>query len=60
MACIYSIFLQNGRILHGTEFLHPTGRNVDAGTITTDDAGVANLEVPLQAAFALTTVPSRL
>jgi hypothetical protein len=36
------------------------GRNVDAGTITTDDAGVANLEVPLQAAFALTTLPSQL
>jgi hypothetical protein len=35
------------------------GRNVDAGPITTDDAGVASIEVPLQAAFALTTLVSR-
>jgi hypothetical protein len=36
-----------------------TGDGTDsvAGTVTTNDAGVARFEVPLQAAFALTTVP---
>jgi hypothetical protein len=33
------------------------GTNSIAGTITTNAAGVARFEVPLQAAFALTTVP---
>jgi hypothetical protein len=33
------------------------GTNSVAGTVTTNDAGVARFEVPLQAAFALTTVP---
>ena len=33
------------------------GDNALAGTVTTDAAGVARFEVPLQAAFALTTVP---
>jgi hypothetical protein len=32
------------------------GTNSIAGTITTDDAGVARFDLPLQAAFALTTV----
>ena len=32
-------------------------QNSIAGTVTTDAAGVARFEVPLQAAFALTTVP---
>jgi hypothetical protein len=35
------------------------GLNVDAGPITTDDAGVASFEVPLQSAFALTTLVTR-
>jgi len=36
-----------------------TGDGTDSvgGTVTTNDAGVARFEVPLQAAFALTTVP---
>ena len=34
-----------------------TGTNTVAGTVTTDAAGVARFEVPLQAAFSLTTVP---
>jgi hypothetical protein len=36
-----------------------TGDGTDsiAGTVTTNAAGVARFEVPLQAAFALTTVP---
>ena len=33
------------------------GTNSVAGTVTTDAAGVARFEVPLQAAFSLTTVP---
>jgi hypothetical protein len=33
------------------------GTNSIAGTVTTNTAGVARFEVPLQAAFALTTVP---
>jgi hypothetical protein len=33
------------------------GTNSIAGTVTTNSAGVARFEVPLQAAFALTTVP---
>ena len=33
------------------------GENSLAGTVTTDAAGVARFEVPLQAAFSLTTVP---
>jgi hypothetical protein len=33
------------------------GENSLAGTVTTDAAGVARFEVPLHAAFALTTVP---
>jgi hypothetical protein len=33
------------------------GTNSIAGTVTTSAAGVARFEVPLQAAFALTTVP---
>jgi hypothetical protein len=33
------------------------GTNSDAGTVTTNAAGVARFDVPLQAAFALTTVP---
>ena len=33
------------------------GKNTIAGTVTTDTAGVARFEVPLHAAFALTTVP---
>jgi hypothetical protein len=33
------------------------GTNSIAGTVTTNAAGVARFEVPLQAAFALTTVP---
>ena len=33
------------------------GENSIAGTVTTDAAGVARFEVPLQAAFSLTTVP---
>jgi hypothetical protein len=33
------------------------GTNSVAGTVTTNAAGVARFEVPLQAAFALTTVP---
>jgi hypothetical protein len=33
------------------------GTNSVAGTVLTNDAGVARFEVPLQAAFALTTVP---
>jgi hypothetical protein len=33
------------------------GTNTIAGTVTTNAAGVARFEVPLQAAFALTTVP---
>jgi len=33
------------------------GTNSVAGTITTNAAGVARFDVPLQAAFALTTVP---
>ena len=32
------------------------GRNTVGGRVTTNDAGVARFEVPLQAAFALTTV----
>ena len=38
---------------------NPTGDGTDsvAGPITTNAAGVARFEVPLQAAFALTTVP---
>jgi hypothetical protein len=35
-----------------------TGENAIAGTVTTDAAGVARFEVPLHAAFALTTVPT--
>ena len=34
-----------------------TGENSIAGTVTTDAAGVARFEVPLHAAFSLTTVP---
>src|SRR5262245_33664017 len=34
-----------------------TGVNTVAGTVTTNGAGVARFTVPLQAAFALTTVP---
>ena len=34
-----------------------TGENSSAGPVTTDAAGVARFEVPLQAAFSLTTVP---
>ena len=33
------------------------GKNTDAGTIETGPAGVARFEVPLHAAFSLTTVP---
>ena len=33
------------------------GTNSIAGTVTTNAAGVARFQVPLQAAFALTTVP---
>ena len=33
------------------------GTNSVAGTVTTDKAGVARFDVPLQAAFSLTTVP---
>ena len=33
------------------------GENSIAGTVTTNAAGVARFEVPLHAAFALTTVP---
>jgi hypothetical protein len=33
------------------------GTNSTAGTVMTNDAGVARFEVPLQAGFALTTVP---
>ena len=33
------------------------GTNSIAGTVSTNAAGVARFEVPLQAAFALTTVP---
>ena len=33
------------------------GKNSVAGTITTTTAGVARFDVPLQAAFVLTTVP---
>ena len=33
------------------------GTNSVAGTVTTNTAGVARFEVPLQAAFALTTIP---
>ena len=33
------------------------GANSVAGTVTTNEAGVARFDVPLQAAFALTTVP---
>ena len=33
------------------------GENSVAGTVTTDAAGVARFEVPLHAAFSLTTVP---
>jgi hypothetical protein len=33
------------------------GRNSAAGTVVTSAAGVARFEIPLQAAFALTTVP---
>ena len=33
------------------------GKNSIAGTVTTNAAGVARFEVPLHAAFALTTVP---
>ena len=33
------------------------GENSKAGTVTTDAAGVARFEVPLHAAFSLTTVP---
>jgi hypothetical protein len=33
------------------------GENSLAGTVTTDAAGVARFEVPLQAAFSLTTLP---
>jgi hypothetical protein len=33
------------------------GTNSNAGTVTTNEAGVARFEVPLQAAFSLTTVP---
>jgi hypothetical protein len=33
------------------------GTNSIAGTVTTNSAGVARFTVPLQAAFALTTVP---
>jgi hypothetical protein len=32
------------------------GRTADAGTVTTDDAGVASFVLPLQAVFALTNV----
>ena len=35
------------------------GTNSIAGTVTTNAAGVARFKVPLQAAFALTTVPVR-
>jgi hypothetical protein len=34
-----------------------TGENSIVGTVTTNAAGVARFAVPLQAAFALTTVP---
>lgn len=34
------------------------GRNVDAGTVTTDAAGVAQISVPQQGVFALTNVGS--
>ncbi len=34
------------------------GQNTIAGTVTTNEAGVARFEVPLHAAFALTTVPA--
>ena len=33
------------------------GQNTIAGTVKTSEAGVARFEVPLHAAFALTTVP---
>ncbi len=33
------------------------GKNTVAGTVTTNAAGVARFEVPLQAAFFLTNVP---
>ena len=33
------------------------GTDSIAGTVTTNGAGVARFEVPLQAAFALTTLP---
>jgi hypothetical protein len=33
------------------------GETIDAGTVTTNAAGVARFQVPLHAAFALTTVP---
>ena len=33
------------------------GENAITGTLTTNAAGVARFEVPLHAAFALTTVP---
>jgi len=33
------------------------GSNSIAGTITTNAAGVARFDVPMQGAFALTTVP---
>ena len=33
------------------------GETVDAGTVTTNAAGVARVQVRLHAAFALTTVP---
>jgi hypothetical protein len=35
-----------------------TGQNSIAGTVTTNAAGVARFAIPLQAAFALTTVPA--
>jgi hypothetical protein len=36
------------------------GRNVDAGPVTTDDAGVARFDVPLNAVFGLTTLTPQL
>ena len=36
------------------------GRDVDAGSVTTDEAGVARVDVPLQAVFALTNLSPQL
>jgi hypothetical protein len=42
--------------LHLTEWnQNGDGRTTDAGTVTTNDLGVARIDVPLQAIFALTT-----